>query len=286
MIIIKLQGGLGNQMFQYAIGRSLAVKHAVPLYLDHSFLERNPSNHGCFTTRKFELGVFNIKANKLSTSSIDDIYDANPDITFKVYNEKPVPYDPSLKKIKPNLYMIGYWQSHLYFDNISAILREDFRFKESDIFQRNQQIVDLLVNSNSVAIHIRRGDYLGNPFLCLCTMNYYRRAIDRLLASQPDAAFFVFCEDIAWAKENLKYRNILFTLVSTPDNPGWFDMYLMSICSHIIIANSTFSWWAAWLNNKPGHNVIAPSKWFYQKGEDRSLNHLYLPTWDIIQSDV
>jgi len=254
----------------------------VPLYLDHSFLERNTLSQGGFTARKFELNVFNIQANKLTSSSIDDIFDANPEITFKVYNEKPVPYDRALEKIKPNLYMIGYWQSYLYFDHISAILKEDFRFKDADTFKRNQHAIDLIINSNSVAIHIRRGDYIGNPFLCLCSLDYYRQAIDRILDSQPDVVFFVFCEDIAWAKENLKHRHKLFYFVTNPNNPDWFEMYLMSICNHIIIANSTFSWWAAWLNNRPDQNVIAPSKWFYQKGEGRGLNHLYLPTWEVM----
>lgn len=128
-------------------------------------------------------------------------------------------------------------------------------------------------------MHVRRGDYIGHPLISLCSLSYYEQAMNWFLLSQKDAIFFVFCDDLKWAIENLRYDKAPVCFVGGEHNPDWLDMYLMSICKHNIIANSTFSWWSAWLNNNPDQLVVAPSKWFHQERKDINLDDLCLPTW-------
>jgi hypothetical protein len=272
-VITKLNGGLGNQLFQYAAGRSLADRLNVPLKIDLSTFEN-------YKLRGFELNKFNIEAEiakPADTSGINlhpskfNKYRSRLAINFGYtlssypFKEKYYRYDKLFAKITKPVYLEGYWQSEEYFRTSDAHLRREINFKHS-FDDNSEQILKEISQHHAVSLHIRRGDYVTNPSAAavhgVCSLEYYDAAI-RLIAtriSQP--FFFVFSDDPQWAKENLKMNHpVHFVEANGPDR-GVEDMWLMKSCNHHIIANSSFSWWAAWLNNKPDKIVVAPKIWF------------------------
>jgi hypothetical protein len=283
MIIVKLQGGLGNQMFQYAAGKTLSAKYYVPLFLDHSFLERNRQSDGHFIARKYELNVFNISSNRLSNDVVDQYFESGSDKKIYLYKEQPVSYDRGFKKIKPTVYLDGYWQSHRYFKDITEIIKLDFSFKKNELINKYSILINEILRGNSVSIHVRRGDYIPSAgtikLYNMCTVEYYKKAVSILLKHYADAHFFVFSDDIKWAEENLKYDSTPIHFIHKSNDADWLDMYLMSLCKHNIIANSTFSWWAAWLNANSNKIVVAPEKWFNVERAGFNLNNLCPKDW-------
>ena len=283
MIIAKLQGGLGNQMFQYAAARKLSVKYGVDLLLDHSYLERNSQDRYGFTARNFELEVFRITANRFSPEMVDKFFDAKEVEHIELYNEKPVSYDAFFKKVSDCAYINGYFQSYRYFEDIRQILSVDFSFNHNPEIVLNSSTISQIRNANAVAIHIRRGDYVSQSNIhnlyYILPLSYYQKAINIVLEKQPNLEFFVFSDDIRWAEQNLVHSKAKLHFVLKNNSPNWLDMYLMSICKHNIIANSTFSWWAAWLNNNEDKIVIAPKKWFQQPREGIKLRDLCPSEW-------
>jgi hypothetical protein len=282
MIVVKLQGGLGNQMFQYAAGRALSIKYNVPLFLDHSFIERNESSYGRFVTRKYALGIFNISAARFSNEIINHYFDSGIDKEVYFYPERPGSYDPMFRKIEPAVYLDGFWQSHRYFVAAKRLIKLDFSVKECEVIKLNKQLIEQLVTVNSVGIHVRRSDYIPPPgviqLYSTCAIEYYKEAINMLLKWIPDAKFFVFSDDIKWAEENLKFSNISIRFIHNT-NADWLDLYFLSICKHNIIANSTFSWWAAWLNSNKNKKVIAPNQWFSIEPVAFKIDDLYPEEW-------
>ena len=162
--------------------------------------------------------------------------------------------------------MNGYWQSEKYFGAIQTQLREDLRLSQalSDL----QQSLANKINHNpfAVSLHVRRGDYVADPtttaFHGLCSLEWYARAAELILTKEPQAQFYIFSDDYKWVKENLTISAPIHFIEPSPDGQEAIDMHLMSLCKHNIIANSSFSWWGAWLNNNPQKIVIAPSRWF------------------------
>lgn len=267
MIIVKLFGGLGNQLFQYALGRQLSILHNVPLKLDASHFET-------FKSRKYALGVFNILENHATKQDIARIKGKS----FKRFMERILAYhkrshlcerffyfDPKVLQSQKNVYLQGHWQSERYFKNIEGILRHEFSFKTKPD-AKNKETAEIINSVNAISLHIRRTDYICNTainqFHGTCSTDYYRQAIKMIAQSVPSPHFFVFSDDLLWAKKNivLKYPTIF---VSHNDSIKDFeDLRLMIQCKHHITANSTFSWWGAWLNNNPNKIIIAPEKWF------------------------
>jgi len=271
MIVVKVQGGLGNQLFQYSIGRALSLKHGVKLYLDTSFFRIPlPSD---VTPRKFELDDYNLSyeiaddtiyakffSDKLSLWDRLMIKIGKYD-SFKILKEPRFEFDPNVSSISNNLYLDGYWQTALYFQSINTTLRKELKLNfagnvKPELFKRVQ-------NKNSISIHFRRGDYLSEKkneeWHGVVPMAYYEQALDLMLNKVSDPFLFVFSDDIQWTKANfnpqlpVEYVN---TLSAT------LDMELMSLCKHNILANSSFSWWGAWKNYNPEKIVVAPRKWF------------------------
>jgi hypothetical protein len=245
-VITKLNGGLGNQLFQYAAGRSLADRLNVPLKIDLSTFEN-------YKLRGFELNKFNIEAEIAKPADTSGI------------NLHPSKFNKYRSRLAINF---GYTLSSYPFKEKSyryAHLRREINFKHS-FDDNSEQILKEISQHHAVSLHIRRGDYVTNPSAAavhgVCSLEYYDAAI-RLIAtriSQP--FFFVFSDDPQWAKENLKMNHpVHFVEANGPDR-GVEDMWLMKSCNHHIIANSSFSWWAAWLNNKPDKIVVAPKIWF------------------------
>ena len=274
MIITKLIGGLGNQMFQYAAGRAVAYRSNIPLKLDIT-------NFETYKLRSYQLGCFNIQENFASTKDIERFMPRRRQIgafTYykirakllpwhkqKLIKERGILYDPDIIKIKGDAYLEGYWQSEKYFEDISDIILREFtiKYKPNNI---NSQMLAKIDSVNSVSLHIRRGDYISNPIatqiLGVLSLDYYINALNLISKKVKDPYVFVFSEDVSWAKENLKTSLPLYFIEHNRFNKDYEDLRLMSRCKHHIIANSSFSWWAAWLSEYQKKIVIAPRRWF------------------------
>ncbi len=307
MIITKIQGGLGNQMFQYAVGRHLAHLNKTELKLDLSFYDYTPQND---TPREYLLGNFNIigkplnqketkkiKINNFHNKSflarairkiLKIIEEKKPIYKRKYIREPHFHFCPLALKArsKKDIYLYGNWQSEKYFIGIEDIIRKEFTLKNG-FSKEAQNMLNKIQNNNSVSIHIRRGDYVSNKntnaFHGTCFLDYYYEAIKKIQEKIKNPYFFIFSDDVLWAKENLKINKPL-TLVSGSNIKDIEEMLLMSKCKHNIIANSSFSWWGAWLNNNPDKVVIAPWPWF----NNLSINtdDLYPKNWIKIKRPV
>lgn len=291
MIISKLIGGLGNQMFQYAAGKSLSVKHKVPLLLDCSGLEADPK--GAYTKRNFELEAFKINASKASEKELAEFIPSGNRFITKLKQKFPVPFSRIIFNehshkfhnqffsLPSDTYINGFWQNEKYFKDIRDILLSEFELKERLLAPHNTFITKI-TSSESIGVHVRRGDYVNsesaNSFHGLCDLNYYNNAFEILKSKNYALNFFVFSDDISWCKENFSGNNFYF--VETNSHPA-VDLILMSRCSHQVIANSSFSWWAAWLNKNKTKTVVAPEFWFRKT---KSVELGILPSdWQIIK---
>jgi hypothetical protein len=271
MIITKLMGGLGNQMFQFAAAKSLAVKKKTDVKLDLSFFDVNVT--GTHTKRNYELSIFkNFPIASGEDINAFNIWEKNKFLrlankifpalqTHRIYREKNFSYDHTFFSWKANTYLIGYWQSEKYFSSIANTVQTEFTFPEY-----NSLYAGAIKNcSSSVSIHIRRGDYINKPasvnFHHSCSMEYYYKAVNIMASKVANPVFFVFSDDIVWVLQNFKI-DFPTHYCSQPSTADYIDMQLMSLCQHNIIANSSFSWWSAWLNANSSKFIIAPSKWF------------------------
>jgi hypothetical protein len=263
MVITKLAGGMGNQMFQYAVGRQLSVKNRCPLYLDCSELLNTDTRN---TIRHFALDVFHLSHQQVPpvrNGWMGKICDRFSRV--RVINEPDFSFHPWVLQSKGKLQLNGYWQNQNYFNNIAATIRQDFTIRH----EPDERIKGLLRQINetaSVSLHIRRGDYVHNSatnqFHGVCPEGYYRQAIASLKEKCIAPHFYIFSDDIEWAKTNfLIYDPHTFVSGNTGEK-SVEDLRLMAACRHNIIANSSFSWWAGWLNTNPQKIVIAPKQWF------------------------
>lgn len=270
--IIYLQGGLGNQMFQYAF--FLAIKEQYPNAICCSSLISGKDHNGYELKR-----LFNIKC----TQSIILLYIAKlfRRLIYKkqhnvinllnhfnvalIKDSIPSHYMPNLFASSNKFYtfFLGYWQTEKYFKNIENKIRLAFRFNENMLSEKSKITAKEIKNSNSVSIHVRRGDYLYSQYQSLygniCTISYYHKAIQLIQQKYKRTLFFVFSDDIEWVKKNLKIDNAKYIDFNN-NYDSWQDMYLMSLCKHNITANSSFSWWGAWLNPNINKTVICPSR--------------------------
>lgn len=278
MIVVKLIGGLGNQMFQYAAGRALAQQHQTELLLDVSWL--NKDTKGQYTKRFFELEAFNIHAG-IATESLVEKFGINkankitrtlqrkfPQLFTWLYAaESGYGYQPQFGNYGRNTYLEGFWQSELYFKSIRPILLQEFSLKAGlpDVLL---QLANMMNMSESVSLHVRRGDYVSNQQINthhgVLDTAYYQKALLELEHSRSLATIYVFSDDIAWCKQHLKLDTKAHIHFVEFDKhvAASQELILMSCCRHNIIANSSFSWWGAWLNQNPEKIVIAPQKWF------------------------
>ncbi len=276
MIVVRLIGGLGNQMFQYAAAKSLAHHHNTELFLDLTFLSKSPE--GAYTKRKFELNEFNIDA-KIADNDILQKFDLDagklitkikstvPNL-FKtlVYNEYGYDFNSLFFKLPQNTYLNGYWQNQSYFLSQQADLIKDFELKNKPGLDY-QYFLDQITTAHSVAIHVRRGDYAtlesANKFHGLLTLDYYKGAMKYLEARHHNLTYFIFSDDLNWCKLNFDFVSDANYIESNKmDLTPHEELLLISKCKHAIIANSSFSWWGAWLNSHSNKLVIAPNQWF------------------------
>jgi hypothetical protein len=270
MIISKLIGGLGNQMFQYAAGAALAQKKMCQFKIDISAFENYSLHNG------YELDIFNITGELASKTEVQSLTGAHSKIGMMVRRklqlnkkthiiEKEFNYNKNFFDEKESAYLEGYWQSYRYPESCEKIIRNEFTFKSEPV-GLNYDLAQNITNSNSVSVHIRRGDYITNPNFNgvhgFIGLDYYLKALQQIEDIIELPKFFVFSDDIDWVKNNLKLSENACYVSHNKGNRSYEDMRLMSMCKHNIIANSTFSWWAAWLNSNPKKVVIAPANWF------------------------
>jgi len=280
MITVKLHGGLGNQMFQYALGLSLSQKYHLPFKIDYSYLkEANQSG------RDFRLFGFSITAQEATSQEIkrhiglmQKIHDRirKPEKRTLI-RENTFTFDPHTLE-KNSGYFDGYWQSAKYFGDVEELVRKEFTLKQP-LSGKASAVADRITSlPNAVSVHIRRGDYVSiskaSTVHGALPLSYYEKALSMILEKYPDAHFFISSDDIEWAKEHFPKQYPL-TFVSSLDIPDYEEMTLMSLCKHNIIANSTFSWWGAWLNMNKEKAVIAPQRWFLDESKD---THDLIPT--------
>ena len=260
--IIRIMGGIGNQMFQYALYKALnKVGH---------YTEANISGFTNKNERPFEL--FKAFPNLRMDIDVCNDYDAykNPLNEHKLFTEKEDGvFDKSVFE-ESDVSFIGYWQSEKYFMNVKDSIIKDFAFDVSEPSLRDFA-ESLLQKENTVSLHVRRGDYFkyqNNIELYggICTVEYYKKAINYMNTKVKEAQYVVFSDDLQWAKENLNIPNAIFVSQSLFNNyKNWYDMYLMTCCKHNIAANSSFSWWGVYLNKNPNKIVITPSRYLNTK---------------------
>lgn len=266
MKIVRFLGGLGNQMFQYAFYMAL----------EHQFKEVKADINGYNNYNLhngFELEpVFGIEIEKASTFAIK-LYDPSCRewsirklrriLNLKnAYQEEKIlfSYDDSIFRDQSNCLYWGYWQNEQYFSKIASLIRDRFKFK-TPLDEQNNALAEEILSSNSISVHIRRGDYLKDPLLGgICDVAYYKRSIDLMTFKVQMPKYIIFSDDIDWCRNNLQLTDPIFVSWNKGKR-SYIDMQLMSLCKHNIIANSSFSWWAAWLNNNEKKIVIAPQNW-------------------------
>lgn len=302
MIVVRLFGGLGNQMFQYAAARRLAYKHNTVLKIDRiPLIQDGYRTYGlsCFNIlenfvnpiymfklcpieglRKTCGTIFGKRISSLISRRIFDKFSPMTKFCQRYHQFDPekqkLPdlieghflsqrfyhFDPDVLDASDNVYMLGSWQSEKFFKDIELVIRNDFSFKLPQI-GKNKEIAKMIQDSESVSVHIRGGDYINNKSTReaheTCGIGYYLRGVELIAEMVKSPQFFIFSDDIVWARKNLKPS--FPTIFVDRNNPDYEDMRLMSQCRHNIIANSSFSWWGAWLNSNTKKNVIAPKKW-------------------------
>lgn len=273
MIVVELLGGLGNQLFQYALGRALSVRRGLQLKLDLSSFRNYP-------LRDYRLGNFRIQAEIASDEDIlqcgygrgligmaQKIRDKiHPWYARRVVREESFPFSKDIFKVRDNTLIKGYWQSEKYFIDIAPELRDEI-VPRSEMSEESMAILAEIRSGESVSLHVRRGDYVENPvtnaYHGVCSQDYYHRAVEVVRQkSKSTGSFFVFSDDPDWVEENLDIGVPFRTVRHNGPEKDYEDLILMSACSNHVIANSSFSWWGAWLCQNPGKIVAAPSRWF------------------------
>ena len=286
MIVMRLKGGLGNQLFQYALGRYLSYSKNTTLSLD-------TSSYHIDRLRVYRLDCFEIAASasdRLPFFATDGrLKHLNTILQtlkglfskpFQIIKERAFPFDASVLACSDQAYLDGFWQSEQYFAPIADLIRHDLRLK-NPLPSALQALADQIQATNAIAVHVRRGDYVSNPITTayhgVCSVDWYENAAKLMLQRVDNPTFFVFSDDYAWVRENIAFDAPTVFIPPSPDGQECNDMHVMSLCQHHIIANSSFSWWGAWLNANPHKIVIAPQQWFAAGKHD--TKDLIPPTW-------
>ncbi len=293
MIITFLYGGLGNQMFQYALGRKLSLRRETELKLDVNWFKTEMRGT---SPREYELHCFDLNVRFADEDDLRMMKDPylNPFLKRifskwqsllpyyqrRVIEEKHFHFDENMLKAGGEACIIGYWQSEKYFSGIRQTLLRDFAFREA-LGGRNAEMADRISKTQSVSLHVRRTHYVPQPPLKevhgTCTPEYIFSAIQYIRQRVSNPAFFIFSDDIQWCRQNLQLPEETHLIDWNTGGSSFRDMQLMSLCRHNIIANSSFSWWAAWLGQHKDKVVVAPRRWFLDTSKD--IKDLFPASW-------
>ena len=278
MIVIKLHGGLGNQLFQYAFGRAMAHRLDTELRFDVSFFAHH-------SQRSYGLSMFQAEAREATLSDVEQVcgnfgrWYFSPNLYAQRFRRhlgkyhilphyvSETGFDATFRPQNQSFYE-GYWQNPHYFEAIETLLRHDLRFQTA-LNDHSQPLLNHIENTNSVCLHVRRGDYLHLERYVVLPVFYYQNALKYLQKSEVNLTIFVFSDDVAWCKKNLNLQVATVFVENVVNLRDEFE--LMCRCKHHLIANSTLSWWAAWLCSNPTKTVIAPQKWFNDHTNIQSL---------------
>lgn len=286
MIVVNIIGGLGNQLFQYAFGKALAIKNNCELKLDIS-------SYNNYEWHDYSLSPFSINENFATKTECNNLKGENLSIFQKIkkrviksnYNyfiEKDLRFNEEYKNISNPCYVSGYWQTEKYFKEIEDIIRQEFKISIPPSSQ-NLKLIEKIQNENAISLHVRRGDYANikhiNEVHGTSPISYYNNAIEYLVSKISNPIFYVFSDDIEWAKNNLEFSNEKIFVDFNNNKTNYEDLRLMSSCKHHIIANSTFSWWGAWLNPSSSKIVIAPKTWFNDVALNNQTENLIPAEW-------
>lgn len=273
MVIVRIMGGLGNQLFQYAAGLGLSQRHNVPLKLDLSYYVEFAKTKWA---RRYGMNHFNIIP---SVASEEEIASAK---SCEYLKEEHFHYHPEIEQAGPMVYLEGYWQSERYFQEIREELRKQYVFIDKPS-KPNRQMAERIERCPSVAFHIRRGDYVTDrhvrQLLGACPWEYYERAVRFLAKKVGKMHFFIFSDDPLWVKKHLELKHPWTLVDINNEDTCYEDMRLMSLCQHHITANSTFSWWGAWLAQNPRKIVVTPEKWMRLQSEKWKTTDLIPEGW-------
>lgn len=288
-IIVRLQGGLGNQLFQYALGKRMALFHKTDLKIDATIFENYPHH-------AYSISPFNVEESFATKEEVAPYqrFKTKDGRRWMIYNkliadgrlyvrETQFNFDPRVFKSKKNAYFDGYWQTEKYFKDIEDIIRKEFTLKKP-LSAKSQEVEKEILKTNAVALHVRRGLFASHPTFSAhhgtSSMDYYGNAVAHIASKVKNPHFFVFSDDQPWCKEHLKLPYpVTYVDHSTPAT-DFEDIILMSRCKHNILANSTFSWWGAWLNTNPNKIVTSPTHWFNsERGKKYNLIDLLPPGW-------
>lgn len=295
MIVVRFLGGLGNQMFQYAFGLALSRKYNQQLYFDDTYYIVNSQPKEQFTVRKQELGLFEKLEFRIAPKILKTIIHTSNRYLLRIRRksgryieiyqvENEYIYIPILKKNKIHVF-IGYFQCEEYFLSIAADIRSHFTFPDLD--EANKNIALEMKEKNSVSIHIRRGDYVtidfANMYHGVQPLSYYFKAIELLKGLYNNLEFFIFSDDMDWVKENFKLTGeSIHFIEGNNGSDAWKDLALMTYAKHHILANSSFSWWGAWLARNAGTKIV-PANWFNPEKAKFRIQDFIPPSWTIIK---
>lgn len=282
MYIIRLTGGLGNQLFQYALGRRLSLRNNIPLKLDISAYAEDRQ-------RTYDLKHFDIAADLASPREVTDLIGGTrlgrlacrtldcfqPYYRRRYVHHTQTNFDPNMLRVRQHAYLYGTWQSEKYFASVADVIRQDLRVTTPPD-EANTAMAQAIQCVVGVSVHVRRGDYVTNPTTFrlhgVCPPEYYQAAVARLAQSVGELHLFVFSDDPIWVSQHLRFDHPTTYLDHNGPDKSYEDLRLLSLCRHHIIANSSFSWWGAWLSNRPDKIVIAPQRWFREfAGDTRDL---------------
>jgi hypothetical protein len=296
VIVVKLMGGLGNQMFQYAAARRLALRHGTSVAVDLSYFQHCPEGD---TPRRYELGKLCVQARiatPLEAAELSGL-DLTASMRLKMmgrrllgnsltrsfYPEAPDRFCHEVLDLPDNVYLYGYWQSVDYFADVADILRTELQVRTAPE-GRNLELSAQICATESVAVHFRCGDYVSSAktaaFHGALAENYYQRAVEELSRRVVNPHFYVFSDDPDWVRRSITFSVPTTIIDHNPPDQGHEDLRLISLCRHAIIANSSFSWWGAWLIDYPAKFVIAPRRWFT---DGRAVSGLLPETWTTLE---
>ena len=291
MIVVNIMGGLGNQLFEYAAGRSVSDRINTLLLLDLSLLDASFDQE---TPREYELGAFRIEAEIASPDQLKKYFRYRHNITPMRYlanrytrakynrarfkEKNPYVYDPRVKMLGDSTYLSGNFISYRYFQHLRPLLLNEIQLKNPLTADADADLRLIRDAGNSVAIHCRLGDYLTKQALYpACGPDYYRAAVKHIEQTVERPRFFVFSDDIEAVLKSRLFDRSDFTLM--PTRSPAVDLMLMKACRHQVIANSTYSWWAAWLNDYADKIVVAPRIWLADNANFEANQSLLPPEW-------